>query len=181
MASSDEAASVDAEAQLVALVQQSGDPAAFSRLVRPYVAPIRAYLARLTTPGDADDLTQETLLTAWRRLSGYDGRGRLKAWLFSIAHREFLQHARARGRLRRALSRVANEPQARSFSGDAPAASSDLARVLGTLDAETRALLLLSKGVGLSHAEIADVVDKPLGTVKSTLSRAIRRLVDEFA
>ena len=71
------------------------------------------------------------------------------------------------------------EPMAATVSGDAASASSDLERLLDALDPDTRGLLLLSRGVGLTHAEIAEVTGKPLGTVKSTITRATARLLDE--
>ncbi|MEO0344769.1 MAG: RNA polymerase sigma factor [Pseudomonadota bacterium] len=172
----------EAERRLLQAARLSADSVAFTRLVSPHVAPIRRYLERFTQDGaDADDLTQETLVTAWRRLDDYDGRGRFKAWLFAIAYREFLQHARSRRRFWRALGRLRSEPTAETVSGDAPAASADLERLLDALEPEARALVLMSKGVGLSHAEIAEITGKPLGTVKSVINRATRRLIDEHA
>lgn len=170
----------ETERRLLQAARLSADSAAFSRLVAPHVAPIRRYLERFTQDGaDADDLAQETLVTAWRRLGDYDGRGRFKAWLFAIAYREFLQHARSRRRLWRALGRLRAEPAADAVSGDAAAASSDLARLLDALAPEARAMLLMSRGAGLTHAEIAEITGKPLGTVKSVINRATRRLCDE--
>ena len=170
----------ETERRLLQLARVGADSAAFSRLVAPHVTPLRRYLGRFTSDAaDADDLTQETLLTAWRRLVDFDGRGRFKAWLFAIAHREFLQHARSRRRFWRAIGRMRAEPMAATVSGDAASASSDLERLLDALDPDTRGLLLLSRGVGLTHAEIAEVTGKPLGTVKSTITRATARLLDE--
>ena len=170
------------ERRLLQAARLSADSVAFSRLVAPHVGPIRRYLERFTQDAaDADDLTQETLVTAWRRLDDFDGRGRFKAWLFAIAYREFLQHARSRRRFWRALGRLRAEPAPDTVSGDAPAASSDLERLLDALEPEARGMLLLSRGVGLTHAEIADITGKPLGTVKSVINRATRRLCDEHA
>lgn len=172
----------DAERRLLQAARLSADSVAFSRLVTPHVGPIRRYLERFTQDtADADDLTQETLVTAWRRLADFDGRGRFKAWLFAIAYREFLQHARSRRRFWRALGRFRAEPAPDTVSGDAAAASSDLERLLETLEPEARALVLMARGVGLSHSEIAEITGKPLGTVKSVINRATRRLLDEHA
>ena len=179
---SGDAAEPDAETErrLLQAARIGADSAAFSRLVGPYVTLLRRYLGRFTAEStDADDLTQETLLTAWRRLADFDGRGRFKAWLFAIAHREFLQHARSRRRFWRAVSRMRAEPMPAVASGEAASASSDLERLLDALDDETRALLLLSRGVGLTHAEIAEATGKPLGTVKSIITRATARLLAE--
>lgn len=170
----------ETERRLLEAARIGADSAAFSRLVAPYVTPLRRYLGRFTNEAaDADDLTQETLLTAWRRLADFDGRGRFKAWLFAIAHREFLQLARSRRRFWRAIGRMRAEPATAAISGDAAAASSDLDRLLDELDPDTRALLLLSRGIGLTHAEIAEATGKPLGTVKSSITRATAKLLDD--
>lgn len=170
----------ESEWRLVQAARLSADSAAFSRLVTPHVVQIRRYLERFTHDGaDADDLTQETLVTAWRRIGDFDGRGRFKAWLFAIAHREFLQHARSRRRFWRALGRLRAEPTPDIVSGDAAAASTDLERLLDALEPDARAMLLMSRGAGLTHTEIAGITGKPIGTVKSVINRATRRLCDE--
>jgi RNA polymerase sigma-70 factor, ECF subfamily len=73
------------EAALLAAAQE-GDQAAFRELIRPHHEPTRALCYRLlASPHDADDATQETLLRAWRALPRFDGRSRLRTWLYRIA------------------------------------------------------------------------------------------------
>ena len=71
------------------------DLAAFAALVRAHEGQLRRYLARLAGE-EGDDLAQETLLAAWRRLSQWRGEGSFGAWLRTIATRRFLDRARRR-------------------------------------------------------------------------------------
>ncbi|MDA0280785.1 MAG: RNA polymerase sigma factor [Proteobacteria bacterium] len=76
-----------------ALTRHDND--AFSALVRMHQGKIRAYLVRLCKNYDlADDIAQETFLTAFRKLQSYKGEGNFSGWLFRIAHNFFLQHIR---------------------------------------------------------------------------------------
>lgn len=169
------------EYRLIRKIVLGADQRAFTTLMQPYVSRIHGYLRRFVSDAsDADDLTQETLLKAWGQLHRYDGRGRFVAWLFAIAHREFLQHARGSRRYWRAMRRFRREPGGNAVSDNAAVAAMDIETVLASMDEETRAMVVLSRGMGLTHGEIAEITDKPLGTVKSTINRATRRLVDHY-
>ncbi|MEM7612110.1 MAG: RNA polymerase sigma factor [Pseudomonadota bacterium] len=168
------------EQALVLRAVQDADGAAFELLVAPYVARIQRYLASLVRqPADADDLTQDVLMQAWRQLHKFDGSGRFRGWIFAIAHRAFLQHARGKRRYWRALTGLRAEPVAQAVADNAAVAELDIHTLLSSLDADSRAVILLSRGMGLTHGEIAQATGKPLGTVKSLVSRATRRLVHE--
>src|SRR5208282_4154553 len=85
------------ESALLALAV-AGDPAAFEALVRQRQSPLRGFLRRLTR-GDhalADDLAQETLLEAWRKLDQFRAEGAFAGWLARIAYRRYLMWARQR-------------------------------------------------------------------------------------
>ena len=72
----------------------SGQEAAFETLVRRYQGAVRGLTRRLAArPVEADDLAQAAFLTAWRKIGTYRG-GSFKAWLCTIAYREFLQARR---------------------------------------------------------------------------------------
>lgn len=126
---------------------------------------------------DAEDLFQTTLLRAiegerlWR---GENGR----AWLYAIMTN--LNRNRLRGLGRQpALEPIA---QAIDIAEDRPQADpllrNTLMRALGTVQPEARAVLLLVAIEGCSYAEVAAILDVPIGTVMSRLSRARRQLAD---
>ncbi|MEO0574419.1 MAG: RNA polymerase sigma factor [Pseudomonadota bacterium] len=165
------------EQRLIQRAAYSSDTKAFDTLIVPYVGQLRGYLRGLSgNDSDADDMTQTTLTKAWSQLHRFDGSGRLVAWLFRIAHREFLQNLRSTKRYSNAMTALADEPQARS-AADGAAAAIDVQTILASLDPESRAALILSRAMGLTHNEISQTLDKPLGTVKSLINRATQQLV----
>ncbi|MFK8053159.1 MAG: RNA polymerase sigma factor [Woeseiaceae bacterium] len=170
------------EQRLIQLVVLASDTKAFDMLVAPYAGRLRGYLLSLTRAGsDADDLLQTTLIKAWTELHRFDERGRFVAWLFRIAHREFLQAARSRKRYSKAMTGYGDAVVGPGIeSGDGPAAEVDLTIALASLDQESCAMILLSRAVGLTHAEISKTLEKPLGTVKSMINRATKQLVENY-
>lgn len=168
------------ERRLIQRVTLASDTQAFDALVAPYLSRLAGYLRGLAGD-DADDLAQKTLLKAWSNLHRFSGEGRFIAWLFRIAQREFLQHLRQHRRYRAAMSDYHASDEAATAQADGTAAAIDVERILASLEPEVRAMLLLSRAVGLTHGEIATLLDKPLGSVKSTISRTTQQLVKTHA
>lgn len=152
----------------------AGDAAAFTALVRAHEAAVRRFLRRLAGEA-ADDLAQETFLKAWRLAGRYRGDGRYRAWLMRIAWTHFLGSRRAGGR-REAREAAVPQPEHRHD----PDAAIDLERALAGLGERERAAALLCFGEGCSHAEAADIMDLPLGTLKSIVARARAALVEQL-
>jgi RNA polymerase sigma-70 factor, ECF subfamily len=150
-----------------------GSLVAMEAVVRRHQAVVRGFLRRLTgDPALADDLAQEVFVAAWRRVDAYRGDGTLRSWLCRIAYTQFLQDRRAStARERREAHLVAH-----AALGDADGAL-DLDRAMHALSAEQRAAVALCYGEGMSHAEAAEALGMPLGTVKSHVSRGRERLV----
>jgi RNA polymerase sigma factor (sigma-70 family) len=166
------------DADLIARVLTREDQHAFAELVRRYQSPVRAFLTRLTR-GDThlgDDLAQETFLKAWRKLHTYRGSARFLTWLFGIAFNEFRTVSRQRKELSLddidGLPAEATQPAADSPSG----LRLDLTEALKQLHSSERAAVLLCCQNGLSHEEVAEVLDCPLGTVKTNVLRGKEKL-----
>ncbi len=161
-----------AEALIVGLAR-SGDRDAFAELVRRRQSWVRNLMRRFS--GDAtlaDDLAQQAFLQAWRKIGSLEQSGRFGAWLKQIAVSIWLQHLRKNDALRNADEVDGIElPQ----TGNAGAAI-DLDRALATLSQPVRLCIVLSYHEGMTHGEIAEATEIPLGTVKSHVRRGTRRL-----
>jgi RNA polymerase sigma factor (sigma-70 family) len=149
----------------------AGDVAAFTELVRRYERRVRAFLSRLTRGEGADDLAQETFLTAWRMAAAFRGDGSYEGWLLRIAWRQFLSRRRKR------TEEPAEMEAAEGWHRPDAEAKVDVDRALARLPARERAAALLCLGEGYSHGEAATILELPLGTLKSVVARAKAELV----
>ena len=160
------------DCELVAAARR-GSPGAFREIVARHQQAVRSFLRRaIDEPADADDLAQETFLAAWAGLGRFRGQASLRSWLCAIAWRKRLTLVRSH---RRAADREAAledpEPSARS-----PDQSLDLQAALRRLPEAQRAAVALCLGGGFSHAEAAEVLGAPIGTIKSHVERGRARL-----
>ena len=158
------------------LVQRAraGDAAAFGMLVRQHQSKVRGFLRRLTR-GDAalaDDLAQETFLEAHRKLEQFRGEGSFGAWLCGIAWSRFLMDRRKR----KEEPLEAPDETASVDTTSASLARLDLEKAMAQLASAERAALTLCYAFGHSHGEAAEILDLPLGTVKSHVSRGREKL-----
>jgi len=153
-----------------------GSTGAFARLVERHQQPLRAFLRR--TCGDwalADDLAQETFLTAWERVGQLKAGASVRAWLCGIGYRKHLS-ARRSGARERARERLYED----GSSAPAEAAPDErlaLETALADLPADQRACVALCLAADFSHAEAAEALALPLGTVKSHVTRGRARLL----
>jgi RNA polymerase sigma factor (sigma-70 family) len=168
-----------AEAELTAWLARArqGDRHAFARLVRAHQSRVRLQLRRLAH-GDAalaDDLAQETFVQAWLHLNEFRGDARLATWLHRIALTRFLQHVR-----RPQMPLEWNVVDAADEPGHDPRAAQDLSHdvelALQALSEIQRLAVVHCFHLDLSHAEAAQVLGLPLGTLKSHVDRAKIRL-----
>ena len=144
--------------------------------IMEHLPSLRRYARMLT--GDAwaaDDLVQDTLERACRKWLLWRSGGSLRAWLFTLMHNLYLNQRRASPAAGQwldisSLSDSLPAPEGRSD------AALDLERCLQRLPAEQRAVLLLVTVEDMSYADTARVLQLPLGTVMSRLSRARARL-----
>ena len=191
----------DDEQALLKLAAE-GDEGAFRELVEPYRAELRAHCYRiLGSLHDADDAVQDALLRAWRGLAGFEGRGPVRSWLYSIATNAAVDITRHRSRRELPVSfgpatglggRVA-EPVAdpvwlepypdRWLAGDAGSSpearyeqreSVELAFLvaLQRLPPRQRAVLILRDVMGFSATEISSQLGASVPSVNSMLQRA---------
>lgn len=160
----------DSDAALVARIVATDDRSAFELLVRRHQSPLRNFLRRLTKNDAAlaDDLAQETFFKAYRSMASFAGTAKFSTWLYRIAYNTFLNDQRARF-----PHAELDESQHPSDTNEIESASieSDLERLLGLLPLRQRAVFDLHYKKGMTHQEIAQALEVPLGTVKSDLAR----------
>jgi RNA polymerase sigma-70 factor (ECF subfamily) len=164
------------EVTRAALLARRGDPAAAARFVRATQADVWRLCAHLGDPAEADDLTQETYLRAFRSLPQFAGRSSARTWLLSIARRTCADRIRERRR-RPVVDRPADpaspvEPAAPDVSDGVV-----LRAVLGGLPPDRRDAFVLTQLAGLSYPEAAEVCGCPVGTIRSRVARARADLV----
>lgn len=134
---------------------------------------------------EAEDLTQETYLRAFRAYGSFRG-GSIRSWLFTILRHAFLDECRRQGRRG---ERSIDEIGAERIGAAEPSAehealrglpSEALERAFSTLPAEWRMLVILADVEEFSYRELADIMDIPRGTVMSRLHRARGRMRDSL-
>ena len=162
--------------ELVALAA-TGGRAAFGELIRRHGSAVRGLLRRMGAgPALADDVAQDAFLAAFEQISDFRGEGTFQAWVKRIAARLYVKRWRrdARGQ---AVAELAEAERATATGGEAQnAARIDLDEALKTLAPVERLCVTLCYGGGLSHAETAEALNTPLGTVKSHVKRGLDKL-----
>ena len=176
------------EAQIVQRVLQ-GDVNAFEKLVLEYEKSVYAITQRMTgNAEDAADMTQETFIKAYNSLSSFRGDSKFSVWLYRIATNVCLDFLRSRSRKPTVSLSVedddgeeveldiADESQSPERLLERGLTRDAVRRGLDALSPEYRQILLLREIQGLSYEEIADVLTLEVGTVKSRIFRARKRL-----
>ncbi|MES9588419.1 MULTISPECIES: sigma-70 family RNA polymerase sigma factor [unclassified Streptomyces] len=164
-------------------------PDAFAVLFDRYADDIHRYAARRLGADVADDLMAETFVIAFQRRRRYDlSRAQARPWLYGIVTNLVGEHRRSEARHLRALARVAvgvpdeggGEPMAERVADrvTAESARGALAGCIAKLPPRYRDVLLVIAWGDLDYVEAAEALGVPVGTVRSRLHRARRRLRD---
>lgn len=173
---------VDADSMTDAVLVRrvlDGDPRAFTILVDRHVQPCLRFATRmLGNSHDAEDVTQEALLRAYRALAAYDPRSSFRTWLFAIlvnrCRTSLLQRSRY---LRRVLT---DDDALRGAALDDESAVTELRieieRALAALDADQREAFLLKHVEQLGYEEMSTVTGAGVSALKMRVKRACERL-----
>ena len=158
----------------------AGDETAFAELYDLYAPPVYNYLLRLVNePAVAEEILQEVFLAMWRGARRFRAEAKVKTWLLRIAHHQAVSWLRR--------ERAVLWPNDELDGDAAESIEEDLARIwqidqvrgaLARLSPKHRAVIELTFVHGLSYTEIAQVMNCPIGTVKSRMSYALRHLND---
>lgn len=167
----------DEEESLWLLEAKAGDLAAFSKLVLKHQWSVRAFLlARLSRKHEAEDLAQETFLTAWRGLGHFDIRRPFAPWLRGIAENHLRNHLRKfRAEPIGGNEALQNLLDQHAAYESAPADESALAEAMrecvAGVDREARELLMSRYAEGRSMAEICATTGKKHSAITMKLHR----------
>lgn len=136
--------------------------------------------SQLVSREQADDVTQEVYLRAWRALPNFRGDSSSRTWLLSIARRTCADAVRELRRRRRLMDRL----EVNEVAPD-PTRAVAVEALLADLDPDRRTAFVLTQVLGLSYAEAAEICDCPVGTIRSRVARSradlIARLEEEEA
>jgi RNA polymerase sigma-70 factor (ECF subfamily) len=160
----------------------AGSEDAFEILFRRFESQVFAWVRRLVRdPGAAEEVVVETFWRAFRGRARFDPARSFGPWLRQIASRAAFDHLRREARRRRVESSRADLSPGRPGAEADTALRESIALALDRLSPKLQTVALLALVEELSHAEIAEMLDLPPGTVKSRLSRAVEKLGRELA
>ncbi len=139
----------------------------------------------LRDPGAAEEAVQDTFFNVWRRASSYaPAKGKVTAWLFSIGHHRVIDEVRKRKRREQPLTGrevdILNQPD--SGHNDPlkhvalQVVRDEIRKAMSALRPEQREVVVLAYYGGMTHSEIASKLQQPLGTVKTRMRLAMKKL-----
>ena len=164
------------------LADSIDNAASFAVIFDRHFDAVHSYLQRRIGPDLAEELSSQTFLVAFDQRSRYDSSiANARPWLFGIASNLLRRQRRVERRQLRAYARTGIDPLGDALEGtedrlDAASMGRELAGALASLTVDELDVLLLYAWAELSYAEIGQALGIPIGTVRSRLSRARRRV-----
>jgi RNA polymerase sigma-70 factor (ECF subfamily) len=181
--------SENSDEQLLALARR-GEEEAFGDFVRRHTATVHRWMVRAVGAEDADDMTQEVFVKAYRGLARFRGDAPPRAWLAAISDNAVKNRYRSRGRFRRVFAGSTDddperEPAATGAGPEDDARTGESRRVvaeaLKLLPPDFRMPVVLRDIEEWSYEEIAASLGVPVGTVKSRIARGRGQLKEILA
>ncbi len=172
------------DAELIARIAQ-GEEAAFAQLYDRFSAPLYSLVRQITNDDtEAQDALSEGFMQIWRRAATYDAtRSSAFSWAIMLVRNKTIDRLRARQRVTKVRDRAAAE-RAPDEDIDAQSMLAPHLRervrlvrdMVNTLPEDQRVPLEMSFFGGLTHEEIAESLETPLGTIKARIRRAMQRM-----
>ena len=167
------------------IAAQKGDRASYARVVNAYWERLYRWLFRMTHDRHkAEDLTQETFLKALAAIGSFRAGSNFRAWLFRIAHNNFVNLKRGE---KRATQSLPDEPMQADGAPGPPTTASDretlalVAKAVAELPPDFRSALLLRAEEGLSFREVALILNITEETARWRVFKARQKLVKVLA
>lgn len=157
---------------------RDGDRHALERFVAETQGDVWRLCRYLGDPGHTDDLAQETYERAIGSVHRFRAEGHARGWLLTIARRTCADQTRRSARRRRLDTRLRQHTDISSLVSLDGSARIGLDDILARLDGDRREAFVLTQVLGLHYDEAAEVLDCPIGTIRSRVSRARGDLVE---
>ncbi|MDN3651914.1 RNA polymerase sigma factor [Thalassotalea ponticola] len=160
---------------LIAKFQLQQSRRVFDRIVRQCQSEVLGYCRRLTA-GDialANDIAQESFIIAYQQLGQLNNTSAFKSWLYRIAYRQYLK-VLSEQRKNTLVHQSVSEQQLHTTVADVDetlAQEQLIYRLMSSLSVNQRAVITMHLTLGYSQSEISQLLDMPLGTVKSHCNR----------
>ena len=168
------------------------DEEAFEEINRRYMRQIFNFAHQYAKTADVEDITQDTFLKVWKYIKQFTKGRQFRPWIFTIARNTALDHIKKRKAI--LFSDLDDNENDLSFSDtlqdpeplppklfEDSALAAELVSVVKTLQPDYRAVLTLHYQENLTFDEIAEIMDKPMNTVKSWHRRALIKLRDQLS
>lgn len=163
------------DSHLVEIAKATSDHAVFDELFGRHHQKLRSFMLGKLNESVVDDVLQETYIKAFINIRKFDGQSAFSTWLFSISINEYKSHLRKRSAYDKVVNLLTffrnNDGQA-----DNSDVLIDFANRAKSLSSQQYETLVLSFVFGFSHAEIARQQNIPLGSVKTYLAQAMRKI-----
>lgn len=184
----------DIDIQELGIALSAGDESALAEAYRRWGALVHTLAVRsVGDPGHAADITQNVFISAWRNRESFDpDRGNVPAWLVAITRRRIVDHHRKAGRTKEMSELAVTQPSAADQSSTVESLTAHggetdslvdrvvLVDEMQELGEPSRTILHLAFFEDLTHQQVAERMDLPLGTVKSHIRRSLQRLRDRL-
>ncbi len=167
------------EAALVKRIVQ-GDKSAMREVYEIHAGPLNSFVRNwLKDPTQAADLVHETMLAVWKNASKFEGRSSLKSWIFSIARNKSIDSNRRSSKITFTdqVPEVVDEDLAPDDSLEASQNADKLRSAMKKLSENHQRVLHLAFFEDLKYEEIAEIEDCPVGTVKTRVMHAKKKLL----
>ena len=184
--------------QEVVLIARSGKEAAYRELIRRYERPVFALLFRMVRDRElAEDLAQETFIKALNAIESYRPEFKFSSWIFKIANNAAIDHLRRREldtlsldgsphaetpeQMQATALQIGARQESPLDAVEAKELGGAIEQAIAQLRPEYRSCILLRHVEGRAYEEIAEILNLPLGTVKTYIHRARNELRQTLA
>ena len=169
---------VDVDAQCMERAA-TGDDGAFEQLVKRHQKNLLNYFARMGAYAECEDLVQNTFVRLYQFRHRYQATAKFTTFLYTLAYRVWVDLGRKNQRREKLSEHLRVVAESIDTSADEPCPHIDVEAALDRLSRKLRDVVVLHFYQGLPYQEIADVLEIPLGTVKSRMNLAIQALREQ--